>query len=127
MEIDAVCGDNGKKCKHVKGKKGKDKGKGKHKGEQENSQKFEGYRGHCGKKWGHKQEDCRYKNSFAEVDEEVSVELPNSNASSSTNRVTSPPPGLSSIGTAQSTAGTMSTLIEDHAQSGWLCELVTGG
>ena len=30
MEVDAVYGDKGKKGKHVKGKKGKDKGKGKH-------------------------------------------------------------------------------------------------
>ena len=28
LEIDAVCGDKCKKGKHVKGKKGKDKGKG---------------------------------------------------------------------------------------------------
>ena len=28
MEIDAVCGDEGKKGKHAKGKKGRDKGKG---------------------------------------------------------------------------------------------------
>ena len=47
-----------------------------------------------------------------------SVESPNSNASSSTNRVTVPPPGLSSTGTAHSTVGTISTLMEDHAQSG---------
>ena len=33
---------------------------------------------------------------------------------------------LSSAGTAQSTTGTISTLVEDHAQSGWLCELVVG-
>ena len=54
MEIDDVYGD--------KGKKGKDKGKGKHKGKYESSPKFEGYCGHCGK-WGHKQKDCRYKNT----------------------------------------------------------------
>ena len=58
MEIDAVYGDKGKKGKHAKGKKGKDKGKGKHKGKHESSPKFEGYCGHCGK-WGHKQKDCR--------------------------------------------------------------------
>ena len=56
---------------------------------------------------------------------EESVEPPNSSASS-TNRVTPPPPGLSSVGTAQSTTGSISTLVEDHAQSGWLCELVVG-
>ena len=115
----------GKKGKHAKGKKGKDKGKGKHKGKHESSPKFEGYCGHCGK-WGHKQKDCRYKNTVAEVDEEESVEPPNSSASSSTTRVTPPPPGLSSAGTAQSTVGSISTLMEDHAQSGWLCELVVG-
>ena len=69
MEIDAVCGDKGKKGKHAKGKKGKDKGKGKHKGRHESSPKFEGYCGHCGK-WGHKQKYCRYKNAVAEMDEE---------------------------------------------------------
>ena len=123
MEIDAVYGDKGKKGKHGKGKKGKDKGKGKHKGKHESSPKFEGYCGHCGK-WGHKQKDYRYKNTVAEVDDEESVEPPNRNASSSTNRVTPPPPGLFSAGTAPSTTGTISTLMEDHAQSGWLCELV---
>ena len=87
MEIDAVYGDKGKKGKHGKGKKGKDKGKGKHRGKHESSPKFEGYCGHCGK-WGHKQKDCRYKNTVAEVDDEESVEPPISNASSSTNRVT---------------------------------------
>ena len=46
-------------------------------------------------------------------------------ASRSTNRVT-PPPGLFSAGTAQSTTGTISTLMEDHVRSGWLCELVVG-
>ena len=78
MEIDAVYGGKGKTGKHTKGKNGKDKGKGKHKGKHENSPKFEGY---CG---GHKQKDCRYKNINAEVDEEESVEPPNSCASSST-------------------------------------------
>ena len=90
MEIDAVYGDKGKKGKHAKGKKGKDKGKGKHKGKHESSPKFEGYCGHCGK-WGHK----HLLVCFA-------------------------------AGTAQSAAGTISTLMEDHAQSGWLCELVVG-
>ena len=125
MEIDAVYGDNGKKGKHAKGKKGKDKGTGKHKGKYESSPKFEGYCGHCGK-WGPEQKDCRYKNTVAEVDEEESVEPPNSSASSSTTRVTPPPHGLSSAGTAQSTTGSISTLMEAHAQSGWLCELVVG-
>ena len=37
-----------------------------------------------------------------------------------------PPPGLFSAGTAQSTTGTIPTLMEAHAQSGWLCELVVG-
>ena len=106
MEIDAVHGDRGKKGKHAKGKKGKDKGNGKHKGKHESSPKFEGYCGHCGK-WGRKQKDCRYKNSVAEVDEEESVEPPHSSASSSTTRVTPPPPGLSSAGTAQSTTGSV--------------------
>ena len=76
MEIDAVYGDKGKKGKDAKGKKGKVKGKGKHKGKHESSPKFEGYCGHCGM-WGHKQKDCRYKNTVAEVDEEESVEPPN--------------------------------------------------
>ena len=67
--------------------------------------------GHCGK-WGHKQKYCRYKNTVAEVDEEESVESPNSSASSSTTRVTLPPPNLTSAGIAQSTTGTISTLIE---------------
>ena len=125
MEIDTVHGDKGKKGKHAKGKKGKDKGKGKHQGKHEGSPKFEGYCGHCGK-WRHKRKDCRYKNTVAEVDEEESVEPPNSSANSSTTRVTPPPPGLSSAGAAKSTAGTISTLMEDHAQSGWLCELVVG-
>ena len=116
-------GDKGKKGKHAKGKKGKDKGKGKQKGKHESSPKFEGYCGHCGK-WGHKQNDCRYKNTVAEVGEEESVEPPNSNVSSSTTRVTPPPPGLSSAETAQSTTGSISALMEAHAQSGWLCELV---
>ena len=49
MEIDAVYGDKGKKGKHAKGKKGKDKGKGKHKGKHESSPKFEGDCGHSGK------------------------------------------------------------------------------
>ena len=89
MEIDAGCGDRGKKGKHDKDKKGKDKGKVKHKGKHESSPKFEGYCGHCGK-WGHKKKDCRYKNTVAEVDEKESVEPPNSSASSSTTRVTPP-------------------------------------
>ena len=76
------------------------------------------------RKWGHKQKDCRYKKTVAEVDEEESVEPPNSSASSSTTQVTPPPPGLFSAGTAQSTTGTISTLTEVHAQSGWLRELV---
>ena len=59
------------------------------------------------------------------VDEEESVEPPNSSASSTT-RVTPPPTGLFSAGTAQSTTGTISTLMEAHAQSGWVCELVVG-
>ena len=123
MEIDAVCGDKGKKGKHAKGKKDKDKGKGKHKGEHESSPLFEGYRGHCGK-WGHQQKNCRYKNTVAEVDEAESVEPPNSSASSSTTRITPPLPCLSSAGTAQSTTGSISTLVEAHAQLGWLRELV---
>ena len=53
-------------------------------------------------------------------------EPPNSSASSSTTRVTPPPPGLSLAGTAQFTTGSISTLMEAHAQSGWLCELVVG-
>ena len=106
MEIYAVYGDRGKKGKHAKGKNGKEKGKGKHK--------------------GHKQRDCRYKSTVAEVDEEESVEPPNSSASSSTKRVTTPPLGLFSTETVQSTTGTIFTLMEDHAQSGWLCELVVG-
>ena len=77
-------------------------------------------------KWGHKQKNCRFQNTVAEVDEEESVEPPNSSASSSTTRVTPPPPGLFSDGTAPSTRGTISTLMEAHAQSGWLCELVVG-
>ena len=60
----------------------------------ESSLEFEGSCGHCGK-WGHKEKDCRYKNTVAEVDEEEPVEPPNS----STTRVTSAPPGLSSAGT----------------------------
>ena len=77
-------------------------------------------------KWGHKQKYCRYKNIVAVVDEEESVEPPNSSATSSTTRVTPPPPGLSSAGTAQSTTGSISTLMEAHAQSSCLCELVVG-
>ena len=63
---------------------------------------------------------------FADVDEEESVEQPHSSASSSTTRVTPPPLGLSSTGTAQPTTGSISTLMEAHAQSGWLCALVVG-
>ena len=33
--------------------------------------------------------------------------------------------GVSSTGTAQATSGTISTLMEDQAHSGWLCALVT--
>ena len=99
MEIDAACGYKGKKGKHAKGKKGKDKGKGKHKGKHESSPKFGGYCGHCGK-WRHEQKDCRFRNTVAEVDEEESVEPPNRSASSSTTRVTLPPPGLFPAGTA---------------------------
>ena len=125
MEVDAVYGGKGKRSKISKGKKGKDKGKGKHKGKQENSPKFGGYYGHC-RKWKHKQKDCRYKNTVAEVDEEGSVDPPSGSASSSTIRVTPSPPGLSSSGIAQSTTGMISTLMEGHAQSGWLFELETG-
>ena len=96
--------------------------KGKYKGKHESSPEFEGYCGHCGK-WEHKQKNCRYKNTVAGVDEEESVERPNSSASSSTTRVTQPLPCLSLAGTAQSTTGSISTLMEAHAQSGWLCEL----
>ena len=124
LEIDAVCGDKGKKGKHVKGKKGKDKGKGKHKDKYESSPRFDGYCGHSGK-WRHKQKYCRYKNTVAEVDEEESAEPSNRGASSSLTRVTPPPPpGLSSAGTAQSTTGSISTLMEAHAQSGWLWDLM---
>ena len=87
--------------------------------------KVEGCCGHCAK-WGHKQKDCQEKNTVAEEDEEEFVEPPNSSASSSTTRVTPPPPGLSSAGTAQSTTGSISTLMEAHAHSGCLCELVVG-
>ena len=111
--------ETGKEGKHAKGKKGKDKGKGKHKGKHESSPKFEGYCGDTSKK-------TVEKNIVAEVDEEESVEPPNSSASSSTTRVTPPPPGSFSAGTAQFTTGTISTLMEAHAQSGWLCELVVG-
>ena len=113
MEIDAVYGDKGKIGKHAKGKKGKDKGKGKHKGKHESSPKFEGYCGHCGK-WGHKQKDCRYKNTVAEVDEE-SVEQPNSSASSSTTRVTQPPPGLCSGSVNGGWLGRVCTTLHLHA------------
>ena len=66
------------------------------------------------------------RTTVAEVDEEKTVEPPNhSNASSSTNRVPSSPPGFKSSGTAQATSGTTSTLMEDHARSGWLCAFVT--
>ena len=101
-------GDKGKKSRSVKEKNGKE---GKHKGKHESSPKFDGCCGHCGK-GRHKLKDCRYKNTVAEVDEEESVEPPSSGASSSTSRVTPPPPGLFSAGTAQSTTGTISTLLE---------------
>ena len=71
----------------------------KHEDKHESSPKFEGHCGHCGK-WGDRQKDCRYKNTVAEVDEENSVEPPNSSASCSANRVTPPPPGLFPAGTA---------------------------
>ena len=108
MEIDAVYGDKGKRGKHAKGKKRKDKGKEKHKGKHESSPKF-----------GHKQKDCRHKNTVAEVDEEESVEPPNSSASSSTTRVTPPPPGLSSAGTVQSTTGSISNA-DGGSRAVWL-------
>ena len=95
MEVDAVYGNKCKRVKNSEGKKCKDKGKGKHKGNHDNSPKFEGYFGHCGK-WAHKQKDCRYKNTVAEVDEGASVGIPNVSASSSTTRVTRSPPGMSS-------------------------------
>ena len=88
----------GKKSKHVKGKKGKDESKRKHNGKHESSPKFED---HC-VEWRHKHKVCRYKDTFAEVDEE-SVEPPNSKAGSITNRVTPPLPGLFSAETRQST------------------------
>ena len=51
MGIDAVHGDESKGWKntHVKGKKSKEKSKGKSKRKHENSPKFEGCCGHCGK------------------------------------------------------------------------------
>ena len=107
-----------RKANTPRARKARTKGKGKYKGEHESSPKFEGPLWSLWKV-GHKQKDCRYKNTVAKVDEEESVEPPNSSASSSTTRVTPPPPGLSSAGTAQSTVETISTLMEDHAQSGW--------
>ena len=94
--------------KHAKGKKGKDK------------RAVLGLRVYCGHsgKWRHKQIHCRYKNAVAEVDEEESVEPPNSSASNSTTPVAPPPLDLSSAGTAQSTTGTISTLMEAHARQG---------
>ena len=53
------------------------------------------------------------------------LNLQTSSANSNTTRVTPTPPGFPSAGTAQST-GSIYTLIEDHAHSGWLCELVVG-
>ena len=124
LEIDAVYGDKGKKGKHAKGKIGRDKGKGTHQGKHESSPKFEGYCGHRGK-WGHKQKDCRRKNAVAAVGWR-GVCRTSRQQRSSTTRVTPPPPGLSSAGTAHSTTVTISTLMEAHAQSGWLCALVVG-
>ena len=54
------------------------------------------------------------------------AEPPNSNASSRKNRVTLPPPGLFHLEARSLQRGTMSTFKENHAESGWLCELVTG-
>ena len=80
---------------------------------------------HCGK-WVHKQKDCRYNNTVAEADEDKFVDPTSGSASSSTTRVTPAPSGLSSAGTAQPTTGMISTLMEGHVQSGWMCELETG-
>ena len=75
---------------------------------------------------GRKQKDCRYRNTVVEVAEEQFVDQTSGSASSSTNRVTPALPGLSSAGIAQPTTGMISTLMEGHVQSGWLCELETG-
>ena len=125
MEVNAVYGGKGKKGKSNKGKKGKNKGKGKHRDKQENNSKFEGYCGHCGE-LEQKQEDCRCKNIVTKKDEEEFMDPTSGSASSSTTRVTSAPPGLSSAGIVQPTTGMISTLMEGHVQSGWLCELETG-
>ena len=114
--------ETGKKGKHAKGKKGKDKGKGKHKGKHESSPKFEGYCGHCGK-WRHKQKECRYKNTVAEVDEEESVEPPNSSASGSMTPVTPPPPGFCF---SRNCAVHDGNDLHADGGSGWLCDLVVG-
>ena len=87
MEVDAVYGGKGRRGENSKGKKGRAKRKGKNKGKQDNSPKFEGYCGHCGK-LGHKQKGCRYKSTVAEVDEDESIEPPSVSASSRTTRVT---------------------------------------
>ena len=73
------------------------------------SPELEGYCGHCGK-WRHKQKDCRERTLLLRWMRRRPL-----NFSSSTNRVTPPPPGLRSTGTAQSTAGTICTLMEKHA------------
>ena len=94
-----------------------DKPANEHKGKQESSPKFEW--------WRHKQKDCGYKKTLLLKWMRRRLVDPPDNATSGTNRVT-PPLRLSSTGTAQSTAGTISTLMEDHAQSGWLCDLEKG-
>ena len=121
MEIDTVYGDKGKKGKHAKGKKGKDKGKGKHKGKHKSSPKFEGYCGRCGK-WGHKQKDCRFKNTVAgRICRASKQQCEQQHDPSHT--TTS---WFVLAGTAQSTTGMISNLVEHHAQPGCSCELVTG-
>ena len=101
--IDAVHGDKGKKGKHVTGKKGKGQGQRQRKSTWVNKRAARSLRAtvvtvESGR---HKQKDCGYNDTVAEVDEEETAEHPNSNASSSTHRVTPPPHGLSSTGTAQ--------------------------
>ena len=117
--------DTGKKGKHVKGKKEKDKDKEKHKGKRDSSPKFEATVVIA--ESGDTSIEIVATRTAAEVDEDATVDPPNSSSNARSRTNGGPPPllGLSAAGNPQMTAGTISTLVEDHACSGWLCAHAT--